>query len=390
MSLYPVQLAFRRSTALYRGFCGGIGSGKSWVGAYDLLARTRPGRLYLVVAPSYRTLRDATFRTFRSIAEHTGFWGRWHKSDFAVTLGNTAEVLFRSADNPESLRGPNASGVWLDEASLTEREAFTISIGRLREAGEQGWLSATFTPKGRQHWTYEQFATNRPNVALFQAKSADNPFLPTNFAETTRQQYTSHFAAQELDANFLDPAGAMMRENWFPVVETLPERLTEVRYWDLAATSPDEAEDPDWSVGIRMGRAANKGAFYIRHMARLRESPAQVQAKIIETAKLDGKNIPIVIEREPGSAGKSLIQFYARELAGWVVREHCPTGDKVTRAHPFAAMAEQGLVYLLRGHWNRDWLDEISLFPMAKHDDIVDASTGAFRELVDRPAFRLI
>ena len=52
----------------------------------------------------------------------------------------------------------------MDEASLMDYDAFTIAIGRLREAGEQGWLSATFTPKGRQHWTCETFATGRPDT----------------------------------------------------------------------------------------------------------------------------------------------------------------------------------------------------------------------------------
>ena len=39
------------SSATFRAFCGGIGSGKSWAGSYDLIRRAAPDRLYLVVAP---------------------------------------------------------------------------------------------------------------------------------------------------------------------------------------------------------------------------------------------------------------------------------------------------------------------------------------------------
>ena len=60
--LHPAQQEFLRSDATFRAFCGGIGSGKSWAGAYVLIRRAKPGRLYLVVAPTYPMLSDATFR----------------------------------------------------------------------------------------------------------------------------------------------------------------------------------------------------------------------------------------------------------------------------------------------------------------------------------------
>ena len=60
--LHPAQQAFLRSNALFRAFCGGIGSGKSWAGSYDLIRRAKPGRLYLILAPTYSMLSDATFR----------------------------------------------------------------------------------------------------------------------------------------------------------------------------------------------------------------------------------------------------------------------------------------------------------------------------------------
>src|SRR5207245_2505436 len=154
--LYPAQQAFLKSDALFRAFCGGIGSGKSWAGSYDLVRRGRAGRLYLVVAPTYGMLSDATFRSFLALAEELGLVDEGdvkRSPPPAIHLRTGAEGLFRSADEPDRLRGPNLSGVWLDEASLMSEDVFTIAIGRLREAGEQGWLSATFTPKGRQHWT---------------------------------------------------------------------------------------------------------------------------------------------------------------------------------------------------------------------------------------------
>ena len=39
IGLHRAQALFRYSPAIYRGFVGGRGSGKSWAGAYDLLMR---------------------------------------------------------------------------------------------------------------------------------------------------------------------------------------------------------------------------------------------------------------------------------------------------------------------------------------------------------------
>jgi hypothetical protein len=93
----------------------------------------------------------------------------------------------------------------------------------LRQEGEQGWFSATFTPRGKQHWTYFVFGqTNaqgrlrRPNTALFRARNKDNPFLPDEFYETVKQQYSSVLTAQELEGEFTNLEGALFRRHWFP------------------------------------------------------------------------------------------------------------------------------------------------------------------------------
>ena len=70
--LHQSQADFLRSDALLRAFVGGIGSGKSWAGSYDLIRRAKPDRLYLVVAPTYSMQSDSTFRMFLQVAEQLG------------------------------------------------------------------------------------------------------------------------------------------------------------------------------------------------------------------------------------------------------------------------------------------------------------------------------
>lgn len=210
IQVYPKQRDFLNSKALLRAFVGGIGSGKSFVGALDMVRRSKPGRLYLVTAPTYPMLSDATFRSMTGLAQQLGILRPGDAKVSpppSVRLGNSAEILFRSTDNPEMLRGPNLSGVWMDEASLSKREAFDILIGRLRESGEQGWLSATFTPKGKAHWTYKLFGTGQPDTQLIHAKSDENPFLPRDFVGNVQKRYTAAQTQQELGGVFMDGGG---------------------------------------------------------------------------------------------------------------------------------------------------------------------------------------
>lgn len=380
IQLYTTQAQFRRSEALYRGFVGGRGSGKSFVGAYDLLRRAQPGRLYGAYAPTYPMLRDAALRSFTELAQKLRFLKQFNKSDMVATLGNGAEVLFRSLDDPERARGPNLSGAWIDEASLVDEAAWNIVIACLRERGEQGWLSATFTPKGRDHWTYRVFGTQRPDTALFHATTRDNPFLPVGFYDALRQQYTETFAAQELGGEFIDVVGGLAQRAWFETVLVAPNHVRRVRAWDLAATEKKlSKDDPDWTVGTLV--ATDGRAFYIEDVVRERLSPGAVEDLIYATAERDGRQVGIRLEQEPGSAGKILAAALIRGLAGYVVKAEPSTGDKVSRALPFLAQAEAGNVKLVRAPWNGEWLAEMVAFPVGTHDDQVDTAALAFSEL---------
>src|SRR5262249_25944187 len=113
-----------------------------------------------------------------------------------------AEVMFRSTVYPDRLRGPNLTGAWMDEASLSSYEAYQILVARLREGGERGWLSATFTPRGLTHWTYELFGRGRPDVFLVHARTDENPFLSPDFIELVKANYAGLRAEQELAGRF--------------------------------------------------------------------------------------------------------------------------------------------------------------------------------------------
>lgn len=240
--LHRTQADFHHCPSLYRGFVGGRGSGKSWAISYDLIRRARKGRLYMMVSPTYTILRDTDLRAFSALARELGALGEVKASPPEVRLTTGAEVLFRSADDPDRLRGPNLSGVALNEASLMHQDAYDISIASLREGGEQGFLTAGFTPAGLSHWTYEVFGQDppRPDTAVFVAHTRDNPFLPEGFARTLALQYSPQRARQELGGEFVQLEGAEWPPEYFPPSVVVPQRHWPER-WLCSALALDPA-----------------------------------------------------------------------------------------------------------------------------------------------------
>lgn len=380
--LTPQQAKFRQSNAPFRGFVGGRGAGKSWVGAYDLLVRASMKKgLYGCYAPTYDMVEQASMRALLDIGRGLGIVTDVNRSRLTVRLSSGSEILCRSLDDPEHARGPNLSGAWLDEASLMPREAFEIVIASLRQGGQQGWLSATFTPKGRSHWTYEVFGQGRGDTALYTARTRDNPFLPSEFYDTVRAQYPGHLAAQELEGEFIDIEGGLAKREWFQIVDAAPAEAIRVRFWDMAATEQGvKSNDPDWTVGTRMARYG--AVYYIEHVVRERVGPAQVPELIRQTARADGPTVTVCWEQEGGSSGKIVSAEMAKVLVGFAFKAVPVHKDKVTRAMPMLAQAEAGNVRLVRGGWDiTDWLDEYCAFPEGGHDDQVDSGSGAFAAL---------
>jgi predicted phage terminase large subunit-like protein len=124
------------------------------------------------------------------------------------------------------------------------------------------------------------------------------------------------------------------------------------------------------------------GIYYVEDVVRLRGTPDKVRRAIKNTSTQDGAKVRIGIEQDPGQAGKVEVNDLIRYLAGFNVKAYPVQKDKVTRASPVSAQAEAGNVKLVRGDWNRDYLNELMNFPEGAHDDQVDGTSGGFQMLL--------
>jgi phage terminase large subunit-like protein len=107
------QERFWRSGARFRGFIGGVGSGKTKAGVVEVLrSEDYCNTVGAFIAPTFPMLRDALLRTFLATCEGLRMQGwpvlkDFHRSEMTAELITGTTILFRSADDPERLRGPN-------------------------------------------------------------------------------------------------------------------------------------------------------------------------------------------------------------------------------------------------------------------------------------------
>jgi predicted phage terminase large subunit-like protein len=175
----------------------------------------------------------------------------------------------------------------------------------------------------------------------------------------------------------LPPGGVLFKPEQIQIVEALPAVPAEwARGWDFAGTV-----DGDYTAGPKLGKLRD-GRFLIADMVRLRAGPDERDRALHNTAVRDGVNVRISIPQDPGQAGKTQVLDLTRKLAGFRVSSSPESGDKITRAEPFASQVNVGNVLMLRGDWNAALLDELRSFPNGRHDDQVDGLSRAFAELL--------
>lgn len=183
-------------------------------------------------------------------------------------------------------------------------------------------------------------------------------------------------------------AGKVFNRDWFEIVEAVPASGRVVRRWDFAATEKELTKpDPDFTASVLM--LVVNGTYYILNVTNERMEPAGVERAFMNRTRQDagrfgheGRTYMVRWEQEPGSAGKRESFRLTRELAGIDAKGVPSTGDKLVRAKPLAVQAEAGNVKLLVGEWNEMFLAHMHAQPEAPHDDVMDAASGAFHDLV--------
>lgn len=398
---HPTQQAFLLLDDYQEAFYGGAaGGGKSDALLMAAAQYTDyPHYRCLILRRTYPELSMPGAIMDRGKDWWAGRAATWNGDEHQLTFKSGARIVFAHAQYEDDVRrfsGTEFHAILFDELTRFTEPMYRFLFSRNRKnEGDPIPLrmrSASNPGDIGHEWVKARFV--KPGSAM-------TPFIPARLRDNPSIQQDSYIANLQmlhptdrkrlLEGDWdVAEVGAFFRRNWFPVIEEAPHRLARVvRYWDFAGTPPDGKNDPDWTAGFKMGIDHDK-VIYGLSMARFRASFDTVEQHVVQTAMLDGKNVPIYIEQEPGSAGKALIAYYKKRLQGWTVHGVPQSKSKETRAAPAASQAEARNIVLVNGPWVGPFLDECEAFPTAAHDDQVDALSGAFGALVLQPASRLV
>ncbi len=317
-------------------FIGGRRGGKTFIGAraaaLKVLECPKPG-LGWIISPTY-PMSAVPEREFES----TGIMDYCvskNKNDrryeFATPKGKfTVEI--HTAENPDRLRGSGLAFVWIDEAAYISEECWDIILACVLDS--KGTIFITTTPK--RNWLFDRFYTEsltNDDYALVTSRTDENSVLDQDDINKLRNSYSSDFARQELDAEFVSFEGLVYRgfDPGRHIIDPVPIPTHAkiwggldfgyndpfvhlwVAYWDGRYYIVDEHYQPGQSVvqhayNIQMRQFDKQiqtrygdptGAQWMCELARYgiyvvpgkREILPGIQriSKLLETSRLDGK-----------------------------------------------------------------------------------------------------
>lgn len=212
LKAFQQQGLFINDPTAFVAAIAGTGGGKTRAGAMKAMAFI--GENYgchgCVTAPTYKmmTMPDATLDTYLKIIPER-LIKSFNKAELELSLKTGSKIVFRSTEDPETLRGPNLSWFHMDEAALSPLSAWYNLISRLRQGDtQQGWL--TTTPKG-YNWIYQEFVAQvRKDYSVHRWSARDNLYNPPEFIKRLEDSFHDEFALQEIEGEFVEVSGQCM------------------------------------------------------------------------------------------------------------------------------------------------------------------------------------
>lgn len=363
----------------------GRGWGKTRVGAEAVRAEVEAGRAGRIafVAPTAADARDVMVEGESGIlaVSPPHFKPIYEPSKRRLTWPNGARATMYSAEDPESLRGPQHDLAWPDELAAWSYATDTwdmLSFG-LR-LGKRPRAIVTTTPKPialiRQLLKSPRTLVTRGSTYENQAN------LAPSFIAAIKEKYEgTRLGRQEIFAEVLDDVpGALWQRSMFDTkIQNAPDLARVVVAVDPAVTSGEAADE----TGIVIAGKGVDGRAYILADHSCRLSPSGWAHRVLSAS--DTYSADRVIAEV--NNGGDMVEMTLRSIAPNIPYKsvHASRGKRV-RAEPIAALYEQGKVTHLQG---LELLEDqmCSFVPDLRDgpDDRVDALVWALSELMLEP-----
>ncbi|EDX80075.1 MULTISPECIES: terminase family protein [Brevundimonas] len=374
-------------------FLGGRGAGKTLAGASwiaDMAERLGAGGRLALIGPTLHDVREVMIAGpsgVMSLPRWTGVGGdgavEWRGPEYQpsrrrLVFPNGAEAFVFSAEDPDSLRGPQFAAAWADEfcawrnggetlallrmglrlrlpnpdspavdADAAQNGGVGAKVARLREPSDSPRLVVTTTPRPTRAL---KALRAEASCALTHATTRDNgDHLAPGFLEGLERLYGgTRRAAQELEGQVVEPEGGLFTAEMMaaargeaPVsVEARPvyERV-------VVGLDPTCSRGGDACGIVAVGRRGET-AWVLADRSMRGLSPQKWAERAMETARLFGARCIVGEVNQGGDMVEAVLKAAGcgadgENIGFTAVRA---SRGKAARAEPVAALYEQGRV----------------------------------------------
>ncbi|PCJ95679.1 MAG: ATP-binding protein [Hyphomicrobiales bacterium] len=366
---------------------GGRGAGKTragaeWVRELALGEMAGTGRIALL-GESFAEVRNIMVEGISGILAVHGNEERpvWKPSLNRLEWHNGCVAHAFSADDPESLRGPQFSAAWVDELAKWPRADHSWDMLQFAlRLGDNPRQVVTTTPRAVP---IIKRLLGEDGVVVSRATTYDNEanLAPTFLKSIVSRYEGTHLGRQELMGELLDDrAGALWNRAALEQlrVESRPELVRVVVAIDPPASSGENAD----ACGIVVAGVTVNGTGYVLEDASVQQaSPSKWAHHAVAAFHRHEADRVVAEVNQGGEMVAAVLRQVEPDLPLKMV--HARRG-KWLRAEPVAALYEQGRVHHLGTFGALE--DEMCLFgidglPGGKSPDRLDALVWALSEL---------
>ena len=211
-----------------------------------------------------------------------------------------------------------------------------------------------------------------------------NKYTPEYF-EDRRDEVGDRIFEAQYQGQPLDETGDFFNLDWLIFEEDFdynsPLITGKVRSWDFAYSSEEPGKDNDYTASCKMYRLLDD-TYYVTDVTMERYGDDLLNT-LLRYAKQDTANVRILMETgTKGGPAKELYNQYKKHFTGYMTQQSEPVGSKVDRAQGFKQALMQGKIRFVLNDEQRELLiNQLKGFPLAKHDDLIDALSYAIMEL---------
>jgi len=318
---------------------GGRGAGKTFAGASWITRNALAYPTLALVGATLHDVREVMIEGPSGLKAMGGplFRPRWEASRRRLVWPNGATAYAFSAEDPDSLRGPQFHAAWADEFCAWPKPAETLAMLRFGlRLGEDPRLVVTSTPRPLRAL---KALMAEPGVAMTRAGTAANAGnLAPAFLRTLQGLYGgTRLAAQELDGIIVETDGGLFRaEDLARCRAARPARLDRV----AVAVDPPATAGGDACGIVVVGRCDDR-AFVLADETARGLSPAGWAARAVAAARTWTADALVAEANQGGDMVRAVLAQADPPCRVKLVRASV---GKRARAEPVAALYEQGRV----------------------------------------------